>query len=82
MTHRNLAFWLIPCPEDSANLQSVIGDFAKRYGAPVFKPHLTLCYVQFSDKATPWGNLPEIEPISLPVLGVDSTAQYARTLFL
>ncbi len=82
MTHRNLSFWLLPCHEDSVNLQSVIDDFAKRYDAPVFKPHLTLCYGQFSDEESPWGNLPVIEPISLPVIGVDSTAQYTKTLFL
>ncbi len=82
MTHRNLSFWLLPCLEDSANLQSVIDDFAKRHDAPVFKPHLTLCYGQFSDEESPWGNLPFIEPISLPVLGVDSTSQYTKTLFL
>ena len=82
MIQRNLSFWLIPCPEDSETLQSVIEDFAKRHDAPVFEPHLTLCYGQFSDKETPWGNLPEIAPISLPVLGVDSTTQYTKTLFL
>ena len=82
MPQRNLSFWLLPSPEDSVKLQSVIEDFAQRHDAPAFKPHLTLCHGQFSEEVTAWDNLPVIEPISLPVIGVDSTAQYTKTLFL
>ena len=82
MSNRHLAFWLMPAPEDIPVLQAIIEELANRYDAPIFKPHLTLYSGQFEKEETPWANLPSIEPISLPVLGVDATTQYTKTLFL
>ena len=82
MSTRHLAFWLIPAPEEAVVLQTMIEELANRYDAPIFKPHLTLYSGQFEKEETPLTNLPTIEPISLPVLGVDATTQYTKTLFL
>ena len=72
----------MPAPEETVVLQTMIEELANRYDAPIFKPHLTLYSGQFEKEETPLTNLPTIEPISLPVLEVDATAQYTKTLFL
>jgi hypothetical protein len=37
-----IAFWLIPAEPDRTIYQSLIRDFAHRYNAPTFAPHVTL----------------------------------------
>lgn len=37
-----IAFWLIPAEPDRTIYQSLIQDFAHRYNAPTFAPHVTL----------------------------------------
>jgi hypothetical protein len=41
-----VAFWLIPMELDRTIYQSLIQDFAQRYNAPIFTPHVTIhsCY--------------------------------------
>ena len=36
------SLWIRPKGEAAAQLQSLINDLAKKYGAPVFEPHITL----------------------------------------
>ncbi len=82
MSTRNIAFWLVPSPEDAKVLQVVTDDLAKRFRSSLFKPHLTLFSGQFGQKEKPWKNLPHLEPLTLSVREIEATDSYTKTLFV
>lgn len=81
-----LSLWLTFAPEDERNLAGVITDLARRYGAPVFRPHITAAgSLPIGDKALE-RRLSDIFSgvADFPVYsaGVGHTAEYWRTVFV
>lgn len=42
MTARIHSLWLMPSPSDEAMLAGIVSDLSRRFGTPLFAPHLTL----------------------------------------
>jgi 2'-5' RNA ligase len=82
---RILAYWLIPAEPALSYLRSVINDFARRFDAPVFEPHVTL-YVTNADHETPAEVLTHAPAYSrtcrLSVAGIDYSDEFTKTLFV
>jgi hypothetical protein len=80
-----LTFWLIPADPARRYFQSLIRDFAERFDAPVFEPHVTL-YVTDAVGEDAAGLLKRAvvgtEPCQLAIAGVGHSRKFTKTLFI
>jgi 2'-5' RNA ligase len=80
-----IAYWLIPSEPAHNFFQRIINDFAGRYDAPVFEPHVTIHVA--ADRADEAENaLGEAacqhKLIGLTPLGIDQSDEFIKTLFV
>ena len=80
-----IAYWLIPSEPAHNFFQRIINDFAGRYDAPVFEPHVTI-HVG-ADRADAAKNAlgdaaRECKLIGLTPLGIDQSDEFTKTLFV
>ena len=80
-----IAYWLIPSEPAHSFFQRIINDFARRYDAPVFEPHVTI-HVGVD---RPCGAKHALEDAArkcklmrLTPLGIDQSAEFIKTLFV
>jgi len=83
--HIIIAYWLIPSEPAHSFFQGIINDLARRYNAPVFKPHLTV-HVGVnragSGQQALGGATRECTPITLKQLEIDHSDEFIKTLFV
>ena len=80
-----IAYWLIPSEPARSYYQSLICDFAQRYNAPEFQPHVTVhvgvdcpdTVDEVLSKAAPG-----CERIVLRALQVNGSSEFTKTLFV
>ena len=80
-----IAYWLIPSEPAHSFFQRTINDFAHRYDAPVFEPHVTI-HVG-ADRPDAAENAlgdaaRECKRIGLTPLGIDQSDEFIKTLFV
>ena len=80
-----IAYWLIPSEPARSFFQRIINDLARRYGAPVFEPHVTI-HVG-ADQADPVEKAlrdatNECKLVRLTPLGIDHSDEFIKTLFV
>ena len=80
-----IAYWLIPSEPAHSFFQRIINDFARRYDAPVFEPHVTIHVA--ADRADVAKNAlgdaaRECKLIGLTPLGIDQSDEFIKTLFV
>lgn len=80
-----IAYWLIPSEPARSHFQSLINDFAQRYEAPTFEPHVTV-HVGGNCWDAVDGVLSKVargcERIVLQALGVNHSSEFTKTLFV
>jgi predicted component of type VI protein secretion system len=80
-----LTYWLIPAEPARSYFRSLICDLARRLGAPVFEPHVTL-YVTKAAAENPAGvlqsALTDLKPLRLSVAGLDCSDKFTKTLYV
>lgn len=85
MTVRIHSLWLMPAASDEALLTGIVGDLSRRFGTPLFAPHLTL---QGDTETTP--DLLEqvttavaaaVETFAEPVSLVEGSDAYFRSFY-
>jgi len=85
MTH-NVSFWLVPSAADRGPLQALINQLAAQYGAPQFRPHVTLyagAYTQAESPASLMRQATEgIQAFKLNVQSIAASVEFTKTLFL
>jgi 2'-5' RNA ligase len=80
------AIWLLPAPDDRAELQARIQLLSDRYGAVPFLPHLTL--LAGADKPLPAIQAAveiacrDVAPLTLLSIGLQVTSAFFQTLFV
>ena len=80
-----IAYWLIPSESAHSLFQAIINDLARRYGAPVFEPHVTIhigadradAAEETLGKAVRLFKLTRLTP-----LGIDQSNEFIKTLFV
>jgi 2'-5' RNA ligase len=80
-----MAYWLIPSEPAHSFFQRIINDFARRYDAPVFEPHVTVhvgadqadAAAKALEKAAN-----ESELVRLTPLRIDQSDEFIKTLFV
>jgi 2'-5' RNA ligase len=80
-----LAYWLIPAEPARRYFASLITEFATRFDAPVFEPHLTLYATAVADEKP--AEVIEtafavVGPRPLFIAGVHSSEEFTKTLFV
>ena len=80
-----IAYWLVPSEPAHSFFQGIINDFARRYDAPVFEPHVTV-YVG-ADRADAAENALEeaarkCKLTALTTIGIDQSDKFIKTLFV
>jgi len=80
-----IAYWLIPSEPAYSFFQRIINDLARRYGAPVFEPHMTVHvgadHADVAKKAV--GDAPHYCKLrGLTPLGIDQSDEFIKTLFV
>lgn len=79
-----LAFWLVPAAGEEEFFSSLIAQFAQRFDAPLFEPHLTLLG-NVSDRLgaeRAFRDVPIAGKYALEVAGIASSAKFTQTLFV
>jgi hypothetical protein len=80
-----LTYWLIPAEPARSYFRSLIQDFARRFDAAIFEPHVTL-YVTEPGNENPAGVLKEtlrnIEPLCLSITAINYSDEFTKTLFV
>ena len=80
-----IAYWLIPAEPVHSFFEGIIIDLARRYDAPLFRPHVTI------HVATNRADLAETalahaarkaRPIRLKPVGIDQSDEFVKTLFV
>jgi 2'-5' RNA ligase len=80
-----IAYWLIPTEPARSFFQSVINDFAQRYNAPVFEPHVTIHVGANCADGVEEGLSKAAQgcgPIALRALEVSGSSEFIKTLFV
>lgn len=80
-----IAFWLIPAEPAHSLFQGIINDLARRYGAPVFEPHVTIHVgADCADLAATALEQAarDCTRISLTPVGIDESEEFVKTLFV
>lgn len=85
MTKKNhaIAYWLIPAEPARAFFAEIIGEFARRFDAPKFEPHLTI-FVGPENTRMPGDVVREIAAVDavLAISGVCYGHEFTKTLFV
>jgi len=80
-----LTYWAIPAEPARSYFRSLISDLARRFDAPVFEPHVTLCVTEPGNE-NPAGVLREtlrnIEPPGLSITAIKYSDEFTKTLFV
>jgi putative hydrolase of the HAD superfamily len=80
-----IAYWLIPSEPARSFFQGIINDLARRYGAPVFEPHVTV-HVGADQADAAEKALREVarqcKLVRLAPLGIDHSNEFIKTLFV
>jgi hypothetical protein len=80
-----LAYWLIPAEPALSYFRAVIIEFARRFDAPIFEPHVTL-YVTNAAEENPTEVLRRTVPNSatyrLSIASIDFSGEFTKTLFV
>jgi 2'-5' RNA ligase len=80
-----IAYWVIPAEPAHSFFQGVINDLARRYDAPLFKPHVTVYVganqVDAAEKALSEAAR-EYQPINLKGLEIGHSSEFIKTLFV
>jgi len=80
-----IAYWLIPSEPARSFFQQIINDFARRYDAPSFEPHVTV-YVgaDRTDAAVKALGKAAVECtlVRQTTLGIDQSDEFIKTLFV
>lgn len=80
-----IAYWLIPSEPAHSFFQRIINDFARRYEAPVFEPHVTI-HVGAERPEAPRKALEDVarqcKLMRLIPLGIEQSAEFLKTLFV
>lgn len=76
-----VAFWLIPAEPDCTFYLSLIQNFAQRYNAPIFQPHVTLYSGEF-DRAKVLEFLRTPIDLVLAIDRISYSDQFTKTLFV
>jgi hypothetical protein len=80
-----IAYWLIPAEPARSFFQSIIDGLARRYGAPVFEPHLTT-HVGSSRADVAKRALSQAahdcRRVTLKPLEIDHSSEFIKTLFV
>ena len=83
--HLVIAYWLIPSEPAHSIFQQIVNDFARRYDAPVFEPHVTV-HVGADQADAAEKALGEAarkcKLIVLTPLGIDQSDEFIKTLFV
>lgn len=75
-----IAFWLLPAPASAAVFAALIRKLARKYDAPLFDAHVTLCAGNFAT-ADALDELREIQAradYQLDVVGVEESATITK----
>jgi 2'-5' RNA ligase len=85
MKRTGIAYWLVPAEPARSFFERTIVDLARRYGAPVFDPHVTVHVGP--DRAGVAAQLISeaasgCEPVRLEVLEVRHSGEFTKTLFV
>jgi hypothetical protein len=80
-----ISYWLIPAAPHLTGLAEVIAEFARRFDAPLFTPHVTL-FSGACSSGNPQQVLEELAAnftaIGLTATGVNFTDEFTKTLFI
>jgi 2'-5' RNA ligase len=80
-----LTYWLIPAEPARSHFRSLIQNLARRFDAPVFEPHVTLCVTEPGNE-DPAEVLREtfrnINPPSLFITTINYSDEFTKTLFV
>jgi hypothetical protein len=80
-----IAYWLIPWEPAHSFFQALINDLARRYGAPIFEPHVTIHVgADRADAAEEaLGNAARLfKRTGLTPFGIDQSNEFIKTLFV
>jgi 2'-5' RNA ligase len=80
-----IAYWLIPTEPARSFFQGIIDTLARRYGAPVFEPHMTVHVGEnCTDKVDGvFSSVPPVcDSIVLKALDVGGSSEFIKTLFV
>jgi hypothetical protein len=77
-----IVYWLIPAEPERELFRSLIKILAKQFDAPIFDPHLTLCFGQ--DRTSPRQLLRHVVApiVRMPVRDVACSSKFTKTLFV
>ena len=80
-----ITYWLCPAEPARSELSAIIDDFAARFDAPRFEPHVTL-FVTRAEREIPVAVLDKVvnprAPYSLAVRALDYSDKFTKTLFV
>jgi hypothetical protein len=80
-----IAYWLIPTEPAYSSFQKIINDFAGRYDAPVFEPHVTIhvgpVHAAAASRALR-DAAHECTRITLEPTRIDQSEEFVKTLFV
>ena len=80
-----ITYWLCPAEPARSHFATLIREFAARFDAPVFEPHVTI-HVTSATREKPGEVLARVlrpgQPYRLDVLGLDYSDKFTQTLFV
>lgn len=80
-----IAYWMCPAEPTRSQCAALIQNFASRFDAPVFEPHVTM-YVISAEAQNPGAILEEVVkgrgPYRLLVRGIECSDEFTKTLFV
>ncbi len=79
------AFWLEPASDEKTFLASLVRDLARRFDAPIFEPHLTLCGGALWDEQDALQVVRKLalrSTYELELDCIDVSERFTKTLFL
>src|SRR3982751_1717196 len=80
-----IGYWLIPAVEQNKQLAEIIREIARRYEAPVFDPHVTLCSSDDSEeheRRVLNHIAAQHHAVELRISGIAHSKKFTKTLFL
>ena len=81
-----ISYWLVPDARHRAVFDGLIASLAARYDAPAFEPHVTI-YAGLGGEVDAPGDVVEtavrgLGPLTLRPTGVETSAEFTKTLFV
>ena len=77
-----LIYWLIPARAERELFRKLIRILAKQFDAPIFEPHLTLCFGKNRESARKLLRRVKTSPLRLRVHEVGHSSKFTKTLFV